>query len=172
MHWYSRHPIFDYDNVKFLAQSLVQATPLLVLSGVRSWLTAPWEWPILGYLVAVQLLLYVLLPRHRIFAMLVLTGSLCAIVISALNGRPLQFRVCLRHQRGGSLHASLPVRRRYSTPFPSKGGVDTLLGLTIFAGARTIEGHRELVATATAYRAALSEAKPYFSGTIISWGAA
>jgi dTDP-glucose pyrophosphorylase len=43
-----------------------------VFSGVRGWLTASWESPTLAALVIIQLLLCVLLPRFRMFAVLVL----------------------------------------------------------------------------------------------------
>lgn len=172
LNWYSLHPIFDYDNIKFLAQSLVQKTPWLVLSGLPDWLTAPWDQPILGCLVAVQLVLCLLLPRHRVFVTLVLMGALCAIVLSALSGRPPQFRVWFAIASVAVL-CTLPLLFTAESGLRlfQKFGVGLLVGIAIFVGSTAIRGHQERVANAATYRAALSEMKPFFSGTVISWGA-
>ena len=173
MNWYSLHPIFDYDNVKYLAQTLALQGPLLVFSGVRGWLTASWESPTLAALVVVQMLLCVLLPRFRMFAVLVMIGSVAGITVSGLTGRPPVFRVLFSAISIAPL-CTLPFLLAAETGLRlfQKIGVGVLVGIGLYAGSTTIQAHEKHVADAAAYRAALSDAKPYFSGTVISWGSA
>jgi len=45
------------------------------------------------------------------------------------------------------------------------------VGIRLYAGSATIRTHAERIAEAVAYRTRLSVTKPYFSGTVVSWGA-
>jgi hypothetical protein len=172
MSWYSLHPIFDYDNIKYLAQTLLLQAPLLVFSGVPDWLMEPWGSPILGALVAVQLLLCIFLPRHRVFAVLVVIGTLAAVILSGLTGRPPVFRVWFS-AISVALLCTLPLLLAAGTELRlfQKLGVGVLVAIAIVAASVTIQAHEKRVAGAVAYRAKLSEAAPYFSGTVISWAA-
>ena len=172
MSWYSLHPIFDYDNIKYLAQTLLLQAPLLVFSGVPGWLMEPSGSPVLGALVAIQLLLCIFLPRHRVFAVLVVVGTLAAVILSGLTGRPPVFRVWFS-AISIALLCTLPFLLAAGTELRlfQKLGVGVLMAIAIFAGSTAIQAHEKRVANAVAYRAKLSEAAPYFSGTVISWAA-
>jgi hypothetical protein len=172
INWYSFHPIYDYDNIKFLAQTLLLQAPLLVPSGVRNWLMAPWDSPILSALVVGQLLLCVLLRHQRMFPFLLLIGTFAAITASGLTGRPPVFRV-LFPAIGIGLLCTLPLllAKEVKLVLLQKIGIGILLTIGLYAGLMTVQAHRERLADAAAYRAAISKAKPYFSGTVVSWGA-
>ena len=106
MSWYSLHPIFDYANIKFLAETLALKTPLLSWSSVYSSFAVLWESPILFALAGVQILLFALFPQRLMFAFLVLIGTLAAIMISGLTGRPPTFRVLFSAMSVAFLFAS------------------------------------------------------------------
>ena len=173
MAWYSLHPIFDYDNISFLAHTLVMQAPLLVFSGVSDWFAALWQSPILGAAVAVQLLLWILFPRHRMFIVLVVTGTIAAIVVSGLSGRPPKFRV-LFSATSIALLCTLPLlpAAQAGLRLLQKIGVGVLVVVGLYAGSTAVEAHQKQVAEAAAYRAALAGAAPYFSGMVISWASA
>ena len=173
MSWYALHPIFDYENIKFLAQTLALQAPLLVFSGITGWLAEPWHSPVLAALLSVQMLLCLLLPsQQRAVAALLLVGTLVAIILAALTGRPPLFRI-LFSAIGIALLCTLcllpgaQVRLRLFQQI----GLGIAVAAGIFAGSTAIEAHARRVAEAEAYRAKLAEAAPWFSGTVISWGA-
>jgi hypothetical protein len=172
MSWYSLHPIFDYENIKYLVQTLLLQTPLLTFSGVPEWLMEPWGSPILGALVVVQLLLCVFLPRHRMLAALMVVGTLAAMTLSGLTGRPPMFRVWFS-AISIALLCTLPLlsAAQGGLRLFQKIAVGVLVAIGIFAGSTAIQAHEKRIADAAAYRAKLSEAAPYFSGTVISWAA-
>lgn len=169
MNWYSLHPIFDYDNLKFLVQTLLLQAPFLEPSGVRDWLTALWNSPVLSALVIGQLLLCLLLPRHRSFTCLLLVGTFAALIALSLTGRPPNFRVLFPMISLGFLCMLVVVAEVKLVPL-QKVGIGILLCVGLYAGSTIVLTHRERVADAAAYRAALTDAKSYFSGMVISWG--
>jgi hypothetical protein len=173
MNWYSFHPIFDYGNIKFLAQTLLLQTPAVVFSGIGDWLAAPGHSPILAALVVVQLALCALLPRQRVFAVLVLIGAFAALAIAGVSGRPPLFRV-LFSAIGVALLCTLPLllAARAELRLFQKIGVAVVVALGLYAGSTAIEAHQRRVTEAAAYRAALAGAAPYFSGLVISWASA
>lgn len=172
MNWYSLDPIFDYSNIKYLVQTLALHGPLLVFSGVGSWLTALWESSLLATLVVVPLVPCVLFPRYRTFALLVMIGGVIAVAASGLTGRPPQFRVWFSIV-GVAILCTLPLILTAETRLrlSQKLGVAILAAIGLHAGLTVVLAHQARVVEAAAYRVALSEAKPYFSGTVISWGA-
>jgi hypothetical protein len=169
MNWYSLHPIFDYDNIKFLARTLLLQAPFLEPSGVRDWLMAPWNSPILSALVIGQLLLCLLLPRQRSLTFLLLVGTFAALILLGLTGRPPKFRVLFPAIGIGFL-CMLVIVAEVKLVQLQKVGIGVLLCIGLYAGSTTVLTHRKQVADTVAYRAAIADAKPYFSGTIISWG--
>lgn len=171
MQWYALHPIFDYENIKFLAQTLTQNAPLLVFSGVPLWLMAPLEFPTLGLLLAVQFLLCLSLSRHRIVGLLMLLGFSCVILISAVTGRPPLFRVWFAAIAVAILCTLPLVATAWRPRLVHKAIIALAVGIAILVGSRTIEVNRETIGKAAQYRAALAEAMPYLTGTIVSWGA-
>jgi hypothetical protein len=172
MDWYSLHPIYDYANIRYLAETLTLQTQLLPWSGVRDSFAVLWQSPFLFALAGVLVLLTGLVPRRLMFASLVLIGTLAAIVALGLTGRPPAFRV---------LFSALSVALLFASPFllmaegelrpPQKAGLGLLVGIAAVTGFMTIQAHRERVREAAAYRAELSKAAPYLSGTVIVWGA-
>ena len=172
MNWYSLHPIFAYANIKYLADTLLLQTPIFDLSGARDWVTSIWESPLLCTLVAAQVLLLVLLPRYRTFLVLIMIGTLAALVASGLTGRPPVFRVQFS-AIALALLCTLPLLLNAALPTNLVGGsaICLLLGTGLYGGTVALQLHEERVRAATAYRAKLSEAKSYFSGTVIIWGA-
>jgi hypothetical protein len=171
MGWYSLHPIFDYANIKFLAETLALQTPLLSWSSVYRSFAALWASPILFALAGVQFLLFGLFPQRLILAFLLLIGTLAAIIVSGLTGRPPTFRVLFSAMSVAFLFASplLLLAEGELRPL-QKAGLGFLVGIAIFTGYGTIQSHRERVSEAAVYRADLAGAAPYFSGTVIVWG--
>lgn len=172
MMWYSLHPIFDYENIKYLAQTLLLQAPLLVLSGVRGWLTTLKDSPLLISLAVVQLLSCVLPSRHRIFIVLVTIGILAALIFSGLTGRPPLFRVQFS-AFGIAALCTLPcwLDTENGSNLFRKLASGLLVAVGLFAGTKAVHVHEERVVEAVAYRAKLSEVKPYFSGMVVSWRA-
>jgi hypothetical protein len=172
MDWYSLHPIFDYANIKYLAETLLLQAPLFDFSGARDWVTSLSQSPLLSAVIVVQVLLCILLPRHRTLLALVAIGTLAALVLSGLTGRPPVFRVqfsavsvallCTAPLLLGALPGSNLIREL---------GIALLVGIALYAGSITIRDHEGRVSEAAAYRAKLSEASRYFSGTVVIWGA-
>jgi hypothetical protein len=173
MSWYSFHPIFDYANIKFLAQTLLLQTPLLTFSGVGNWLAAPWHSPMLLALVVVQLALCALLPRQRMFALLIVAGGLAAIAVCGLSGRPPLFRVWFSGI-SIALLCTLPLLLAAQAGLRvfQKIGAAALVVVGLYAGSTAVEAHQKRVKEAAAYRATLAGAAPYFSGLVISWASA
>jgi hypothetical protein len=172
MSWYSLHPIFDYANIKYLADTLLLQTPLFAFSGARAWLTSLWQSPLLSAAVAAQVLTCILLPRHRTFLVLVAIGTLAALILSGLTGRPPVFRVQFS-AISVALLCTLPLLRG-AAPQSNliRGiGVYLLAGIALYVGSVTMRAHHKQVLEAAAYRAELSEVSRYFAGTVISWGA-
>jgi hypothetical protein len=172
MDWYSLHPIFDYANIKHLADTLLLQAPIFDFSGARDWVTSIWESPLLCTLIMAQILLLVLLPQYRKFLALIMIGTLAALVVAGLTGRPPVFRVQFA-AIGLALLCTLPLLIKAALPANLVGGsaICLLLGTGLYGGTVTLQLHEERVLAATAYRTKLSEAKSYFSGTVIIWGA-
>jgi len=166
MDWYSLHPIFDNANIKYLAE------PIFELSGARDWVTSIWESPLLCTLVVAQVLLLVSLPQYRTFFVLIMIGTVAALVVSGLTGRPPVFRIQFA-AISLALLCTLPLLLNPALPASLVGGstICLLLGTGLYRGTVTLQLHEERVLAAAAYRAKLSEAKIYFSGTVIIWGA-
>jgi hypothetical protein len=173
MNWYSLHPIFDYDNIKYLAGTLLTQAPLFELSGVRDWLLTLRDSPLLIAICLGQLLLFALLPSCRIIVALLMLGTFFALAISGLTGRPPLFRIQF---------SALSVAFLCTLPFllAKEAGARSLrnlaaaliFGIALYAGWTAVRAHRDMSAQAAAYRARLLEAHPYFTGTVISWGSA
>jgi hypothetical protein len=173
MNWYFLHPIFDYDNIKYLAGTLLTQAPLFVFSGVSDWLVSLRGSPLLIAICVSQLLLFALLPSCRIIIALLMIGTLFALAVSGLTGRPPLFRVQF---------SALSVAFLCMLPFllADQAGARSLrylasallLGIALYAGWTAIRAHRDMSAQAAAYRSKLLEVRPYFNGTVISWGSA
>lgn len=173
MSWYSLHPIFDYGNIKFLVQTLLQPAPFLTFSGVAAWLALPWHSPLLLALVCIQLALCLLLPRQRVLILLVVTGGLAAIIFVGISGRGALFRVWFSGI-SIALLCTLPLLLAAPTGLRlfQKAGAAILVVVGLVAGSKAIEEHQKHLAQAAAYRAALSGATPYLSGLAVAWGSA
>lgn len=171
MNWYSLHPIFDYDNIKYLAGTLLTQAPLLVFSGVHDWLITLRDSPLLIAICVGQLLLFALLPSCRTIVALLMIGTFLALVISGLTGRPPLFRVQFS-ALSVALLCMLPfllAEQAGSRPLRNLAAA-LLLGIALYAGWTAVRGHRNISVQAAAYRAKLLEAHSYFTGTVISWG--
>jgi len=121
-----------------------------------------------------QLVLCVVLPaRQRTVAVLVSAGLFTAMMILAMTGRPPLFRV-LFSMIGVALFCTLPLLPAAQIGLRAfqKIGAGALMAIALYAGSATVEAHRKRVAEAAAYRAALAEAAPLFSGLVISWASA
>jgi hypothetical protein len=173
MNWYFLHPIFDYDNISYLARTLLKQAPLFVLSGVRDWLLTLLDSPLLVAICVSQLLLFGLLPSYRTIVALLMIGTFLALAISGLTGRPPLFRVQFSALSVAFL-CMLPfllADQAVAQPLRSLAAA-LLLGIALYAGWTAVRAHRAKSTQATAYRARLVEAHPYFTGTVISWGSA
>jgi hypothetical protein len=122
-------------------------------------------------IIGVQFLLWVLLPRHRVFIVLVVIGSVSALVVSGLTGRPPVFRVLFSAMSIAAL-CTLPLLLATETRLNLLGrlGVGLLVGIGLYAGSASVRAHGQRVTEAAGYRFMLAEAKPYFTGTVVSWG--
>jgi hypothetical protein len=173
MNWYFLHPIFDYDNVNYLARTLLTQAPLFVPAGVRDWLWTLLDSPLLIAICVGQLLLLALLPPCRVIIVLLMIGTFFALAISGLTGRPPLFRVQFS-ALSVSFLCMLPfllAKESGAWPLRSLAAV-LLLGIALYAGWTVVRAHRQVSTQATAYRAKLLEAHSYFTGTVISWGSA
>jgi hypothetical protein len=173
MNWYFLHPIYDYDNINYLARTLLTQAPLFVTSGVRDWLWTLLDSPLLIAICVGQLLLLALLPTCRVIIVLLMIGTFFALAISGLTGRPPLFRVQFS-ALSVSFLCMLPfllAKESSAWPLRSVAAV-LLLGIALYAGWSALRAHRAVSTQATAYRAKLLEAHSYFTGTVISWGSA
>jgi hypothetical protein len=172
MNWYSLHPIFDYPNIKYLADTLLLQAPLFALSDTWAWVTSLWHSPLLSAMIVVQVLLCILLPHHRTFLLLVMIGTFVALVASGLTGRPPVFRVQFS-AISLALLCTLPLLLNAVLPtnLVGRAAICLLLGTGLYGGTVALQLHEERVFAAAAYRTKLLEAKSYFSGTVIIWGA-
>jgi hypothetical protein len=172
MSWYSLHPIFDYANIKYLAETLLLQAPLFDFSGARDWVTSLSQSPLLSAVIMVQVLLCILLPRHRTLMALVAIGTLAALVLSGLTGRPPVFRVQFS-AASIALLCTLPMLLGAVPGLNLIRGlaIALLVGIALYAGSVAIRAHEKRVSEAAAYRARISEVSRYFTGTVISWGA-
>jgi hypothetical protein len=171
MNWYFLHPIFDYENIRYLAGALLTQAPIVVFSGVRDWLTTLLDSPLLIAICIGQLLLFALLPSCRAVVALLMIGALLALAISGLTGRPPLFRVQFSALSVAFLCMLPFLLEHEGRPQPFRGLTAVLLlGIALHAGWATIQAHRNISAHAAAYRAKLLEADSYFTGTMISWG--
>jgi hypothetical protein len=103
----------------------------------------------------------------------VVVGTFAALIVSGLTGRPPLFRIQFSALSIAIL-CTLPflVTTEVKLNRLHKLGAVLLVGIGLYAGSMAIRIHERDVADAAAYRARLSEAKPYFSGKVISWGSA
>jgi hypothetical protein len=172
MSWYSLHPIFDYAKIKYLADKLLLQTPLFAFAGARDWVTSLWQSPLLSAVVAAQVLTCILLPRHRTFLVLVAIGTLSALILPGLTGRPPVFRVQFS-AASIALLCTLPMLLGAVPGLNLIRGlaIALLVGIALYAGSVAIRAHEKRVSEAAAYRARISEVSRYFTGTVISWGA-
>jgi hypothetical protein len=173
MNWYFLHPIFDYDNIKYLAGTLLTQAPLFVLSGVGDWLITLWDSPLLIAICVSQLLLFALLPSCRTIVALLMIGAFFALALSGLTGRPPLFRVQFS-ALSVALLCMLPfllADQVGALPLRSLAAV-LVLSIALYAGWTAVRAHRDKATQAAAYRARLVEAHSYFTGTVISWGSA
>jgi hypothetical protein len=171
MNWYSLHPIFDYENIKYLAGTLLTQAPLFAFSGVRDWLTTLPDSPLLIAICVGQLLLLAFLPACRAIVALLIIGTFLALAISGLTGRPPLFRVQFSAMSVAFLCMLPFLLGREAGPQPFRGlAAALLLGIALHAGWTAVRTHWSISVQAAAYRAKLLEAHSYFTGTVISWG--
>lgn len=172
--WFASHDIYSFDKISSIANGLAAHSPLFVPQQIVRWFKVLITTPQLVAMLACQVALLVALQRARVTVLLLLAGLGCAIMISALTGRPPQYRVLFTLTATGflcSLAIAFAEDRDGYGPSLRKSLVHLFLAaIGLSVGFHVLRQHAISVSEAFTYRERLRNAAPYLSDKVVVWG--
>lgn len=171
--WFVSHDLYAFDKISAIASSFATQGPLVTPRLIVRWFQGLTTNPQLALMLLSHILLLAAFPRARPIILLLLLGLGCAVLLSALTGRPPHERVLVT-VASTSLLCSLGLSLNTWKEQPNRLVRYTIIGVLVAFGlaygSYAVMQHRMLSSVAASYGDELKAASPYLSRKVVAWG--